>query len=108
MNEKRNKFLTEKVLGKCWHGREILEMESIICSKCGWPIKQQHLDFDSWQGFGELWEGFSKRKEWIEFVGVYHGSQDVDFGLLIEVYWISPPVFANAVYEFFSKKEVSK
>ena len=102
MNEERNKFLTEKVLGKCWHGREILEMESIICSKCGWPITQG-IDFDSWQGFGELWPVVIKKEWWPEFMVVQSTAKE-KCGLSVIQFlniFINPPIFATAVYEFF-------
>jgi len=125
MNEERNKFLTEKVLGKCWHEKK--DDYSASCFKCNkllhgfWYATPQNtsifnissdefIDFDSWQGFGVLWPVVIKKEWWPEFMVVQSTAREI-CGLSVIQFltiFINPPVFATAVYEFFlHRKEVT-
>ncbi len=62
---KRDEFITEKVLGGCWHEFGEMKIEKsktfVECKRCRWRIgfyeslEYRNLDFSTWEGFGKLW-----------------------------------------------------
>lgn len=123
MNTERDKFLTKKVLGKCWQGEVKFQRYELYArasptftafmqeSPYGEYIKyndQSSTDFSTWPGFGLLWEGFKKwaheHKQWDAFLdeyGNYLKGYRVDS---IDIELVNPDRFADAVWGFLKEK----
>jgi len=122
--EMRDKYLTEK-MGLCWHeficqdyeDEQYVDPVTKYCKKCKrpdydynlelklWSPINQNINFSSWQGFGQLWEWAVRQEWWVEFVnerGVLSGM-GVDDAVYIDVCFINPDKFANALYEYLDK-----
>ena len=73
LKQNRDRNLTEKVMGGCWHEwREEpssrFQSESNLCKKCGGSrFAVNYIDFSTWLGFGQLWEQLRQRKYWRDF-----------------------------------------
>ena len=88
----------------CWH--EWIAPNIHACKFCG-----ENLLFNpypphpnDWLTFGNVWT-WAKGEEWFqEFIGCYHGSADVDLGLLVEVDLIGPALFPE-VAEFLEGRK---
>lgn len=105
MNIERNKFLTEKVLGECWHEwkpkKEPHHLQLCIHCRADKPF-HENTDFSTWEGFGKLWEACQKKEWWKIFVwrsGVRGRNLYLNLNL------IHPDRFADAVYEFLKGEE---
>jgi hypothetical protein len=115
-NEERNKYLTEK-MGVCWHEwdwqRSSTGMPSVHapmwCSKCKSYSNGKDVcrDFDTWVGFGLLWE-WANKQEWFwlftckqmfsENADAPFEKVDDDGNFHKDI--IHPTRFADALYEF--------
>ena len=104
--------------GLCWHewdkGRELYDEGWFEYFKECKHCKKRHYGMDAglpknpdpndWYIFGEVWT-WAKGEEWFqEFIGCYHGSADVDLGLLVEVDLIGPALFPE-VAEFLEGRK---
>lgn len=105
----RDQFLTEKVLGECWHEWEEYWSESKLinrlrCKKCGKDIcygcrSINMPNFSKWEVFGKLWN-FCKEQEWWEnflFSAIRIDKLPVH-DAVVEL--INPDVFADAIARF--------
>lgn len=110
----RDKFLTE-AMGECWHEFDVNSPARHEnwdgfaiqysghwndCTKCG----EDHIEevannsgFDTWAGFGKLWEWSKTQEWWADFM-----SRDVD---AVDFYesLIEPDHYADAIYELLSE-----
>jgi hypothetical protein len=69
----RDRILTEKIVRGCWHGypdkgSSLWQFSSSNCKKCGAFFGHAiHINFSTWNGFGELWDQLKQRKYWSDF-----------------------------------------
>ena len=104
------KYLTEKVLGECWHPEHI--KGKLTCILCGEHLFA-HSDpntfgtlrrtFDNWTDFGMLWEAMQKHEKWEEFLR--HHSVGGFYYKQIDAHYVHETRFANEVYEFLKVRE---
>ena len=124
MNTQRDKFLTEQVLGGCWHetSKSNAPIEHVVfgsptrCGKCG--NRDLSTIFNPWnkslstpEGFFKLWNA-AKEKDWWEF---FLAAEKMDRNLDIpqikdkRLYWfedyINPDRFADALEAFLKERE---
>lgn len=133
--EKRNTFLTIQLDHKCvpdlrperswgrgnvplclicrnWMEWMVLEGDEIISVSDASREVYKEINFSTWEGFGQLWE-WSKQQSWFEDflnicdVGEYISTKEMDGGFTVDIQmeFINPDVFADAVYEFLSDQE---
>lgn len=99
----RDKFLTE-AMGLCWHEGRWYGFYW-CCSNCDTTLPRNadnNIDFDSWPGFGILWEWSLKQEWWISFIS-HIGSP---YALTVIQYtYINPSRFADAVFEFLKERK---
>lgn len=119
----RDKFLI-KAMGECWHEFDENSPERHEnwdgcatqysgqwndCTKCG----EDHIEevannagFDTWAGFGKLWEWSQKQEWWMRFIS----AEDKTYSPIQEVVLhdfvgriIVPCKFADAIYLYLAK-----
>lgn len=102
--DKRDKFLTE-AMGLHWH--EVVFINSTIvqcsCGNSAYVNPCANIDFETWEGFGTLWEWVQVQVWWDGFkvkmdTFLYSGARMIDYTI------INPNRFANAIYEFLKEK----
>ncbi len=112
--EERNRFLTETVLGKCYHDLRFTggDLCRWICRKCKKESRyfENSPSFSTWQEFGLLWEDAIKRDDWLEFLHflttVVHPEDEYPPDMFyIHVHHIDPDRFATALFEFLKNRE---
>ena len=108
-NEEINKYLTE-AMGECWHDwKNLPKIRSAQCVKCTTLFHRAQInDFFTWQGFGKLWEWATKQEWWNYFQDMVIGDTDVyendEFTEYVDVNFINPTNFANAIYKYLKEK----
>ena len=101
----RDRVLTEKVVRGCWHEwpekpSSPWQFGSDLCKKCGGLRGAvTHINFSTWNGFGELWEQLRQRKCWGDFWSWLNQKYSWDE-------WESktPSQRADAVFEFLQER----
>jgi hypothetical protein len=110
MTQQRDRFLT-LAMGECWHeyhNGNMLE-RCKLCKKTflGTSAAAQ-IKFDTWDGFGKLWEWANKQDWWGDFLEC-HGRLMCKCGCCdgeIATHFITPNGvynFPDAVYEFITR-----
>ncbi len=113
MNKERDKFLTEEVLGECWHEWERSAFVK-ICKNCGLHVSTEcgkcdslfiNNDFSTGNGFIKLWDAAKEKDWWNDFLWLAnHGLGAARYNVShIPVNTIHPDRFADAVYEFLKE-----
>ena len=121
MTIQRDKFLTEQVLGDCWHEASGM---SWICGNCkadvGWngsienavDVATLNHDSSTPEGFFKLWNAAQTKDWWDDFLnlaGVGHSAPMIKAGeenyMFIYPEFIHSDRFADALYEFLKERE---
>ena len=121
MNTERDKFLTEAI-GECWHDPDPwLDADQFFpdpryaCCGVSKIRGKKLIDFSTWDGFGKLWT-WAQEQEWFDLFQCclyYHeylkhchrpGDERLDNDKVLHNELIHPDRFADAVYNFLSKK----
>ena len=116
MNEERDKFLTEQVLGECWHEKAKVfhnpagHMAKCTCGKLSVPQSTQELgkipwefiqhDFSTPEGFFKLWNAAKEKDWWPKFMFDADGHAKTPIMVLI-----NPDHLANALEAFLKERE---
>jgi hypothetical protein len=112
MYTSRNEYLNEKLFKWCipqwkidseWNGveREYFR-RCMICGKSEYEhsLRNPLIDFSTWEGFGKLWEKCNEQDWWKELE--YY--LDLNSGIFLNVMYISPDTFSNAVFKFLKER----
>lgn len=113
--KERDKRLTE-AMGECWHEVKLPNFTGIghvECRKCGLVHnylldEDWHPDFSTWERFGKLFAWFIQqpwKKELAKKIGTVICDCDECGDFDINVHWINPDRFADAVDEFLRERE---
>ena len=101
----RDQYLTEKVLGECWH--EFLGPIKHSCKNhlfCGChDPRTPNNNFSSAEGFFKLWNFCKKQEWWWAFIDSFYFI-DATNGDKAIIHHIHPDRFADAVYNFHRKE----
>ena len=117
----RDQYLTEKVLGECWHRLDCCPVKdssgiTYICESCKKEFYFSYDDvakdkaklnhnFSSEEGFFKLWNFCKEQDWWTRFVNDAFSRSDymelIDF---IERHLVNPDNLANDLYEFHRKE----
>ena len=110
MNTQRDKFLTEKVLGECWHNYVFIEDEpfgKFVCPECEAGRKTvaelENTDLSTPEGFFKLWNAAKEKDWWGRFIDSLNYSENVDSDLWQVMYHIHPDRFADALETFLKE-----
>ena len=97
MDTQRDKYLTEQVLGECWHEGKYCG-HVVLCKHCNESMYYNiNNDFSTSDGFFKLWNVAQKKGWWNELVYEITGPHLDLENLIIH---INPDRFADAVYKF--------
>ena len=95
------KYLTEQVLGECFHDYDKYYKSGLKCTDCGSFLHNR--TFDNWTDFGALWSVMQKHEKWEEFLR--HHSVGGFYYKQIDVHYVHETRFAEAVYNFFKEQD---
>ena len=99
--QERDKYLTEEVLGECWHETILIEgaiSDIEVCRHCGSWASVNLNNFFTPEGFFKLWNAAKEKDWWESFL-----DQLPYMGFYLEDI-VNPDRFANAVYEFLKER----
>ena len=112
MNTKRDEFLTEQVLGECWHEWDLRinygAVQTIYCKHCDSGMEDR-IDFSTPVGFFKLWNA-AKEKDWYYSFWQKIALEDFEVGHHFGgmSYWeplIHPDHLADALEAFLKERK---
>jgi len=72
------------------------------CEVCG--LFRSNPNFDTWEGFGWMWERASEKEWWISFLDLLQSADLMDWGDALSFQYIHPTRFKEALKEYLEEK----